>query len=95
MPFRAAIDRIAASDLFVFIAINRVGVFAAASLSTSRIADGVHGFPSFFWVFAIGIFFWVADSRSGLRSTQISDERAPQTFQCTFFNPRKARYLIH
>jgi len=57
MPFRAAIERIATSDLFVFIAINRVGVFPAASLSTSWIADGVHGFPSFFGVFFMGVFF--------------------------------------
>jgi hypothetical protein len=53
---KAAIERIATSDLLVFIAINRVGVFPAASLSTSWIADGVHGFPSFFGVFFIGVF---------------------------------------
>ena len=87
MPFRAAIDLIAASDLFVFIAINRVGVFPAASLSTSRIADGVQGFPLFFWFFFMGVFFWLADSWSGLRSIQICDKRAPQPFQCILFDP--------
>jgi hypothetical protein len=56
MPYRAAIERIATSDLLVFIAINRVGVFSAASLATSWIADGVHGFPSFFGVFFIEVF---------------------------------------